>query len=163
MTHKVRRFESFSFLSIICTLMKLTLTRLRDIITETIADRGEWDDAFSTYSDMYKERYGIRPRWVTPEKTPLSDLLTMIEQLDDVPFDTLEYEPEESHDNEATPVVDELPELSDDVVDAPTRIPFRGGIEYDALSKNHNVIGWRPGQRRAAKTAYNRRLRRGGR
>lgn len=43
---------------------------------------------------------------------------------------------------------------------APTAVPFKGGTEYDALSrKSKGLHGWRPGQRKAAKSSYNRRLR----
>lgn len=39
-------------------------------------------------------------------------------------------------------------------------IPMRGGLEQDALTGWRRVLHWRPGERKAAKTAYNRRVRR---
>lgn len=41
------------------------------------------------------------------------------------------------------------------------RIPMVGGDEYDGLSRcAHKIYKWRPGQRKAIKTKYNRRVRR---
>lgn len=53
-----------------------------------------------------------------------------------------------------------IDDLLDDDSPPPGRIPLKGGDEVDALSKNHLVHSWRPGQRKAAKSSYNRRVRR---
>ncbi len=39
------------------------------------------------------------------------------------------------------------------------KIPLKGGLEHDALSRWHKVIRFRPGERRAAKKSYAKRLR----
>lgn len=39
------------------------------------------------------------------------------------------------------------------------KIPLKGGLEHDALSRWHNVIKFRAGERRAAKKSYAKRLR----
>ena len=40
-----------------------------------------------------------------------------------------------------------------------TRIPMKGGDEHDALTGWRRVISFRPGQRKAAKRSYAKRLR----
>lgn len=40
------------------------------------------------------------------------------------------------------------------------RIPMKGGLEYDALTKFRRLIKWRPGEKKRAKKSYARRLRR---
>ena len=42
------------------------------------------------------------------------------------------------------------------------QIPLKGGDEYDAISGWRKVIGFRPGERAAAKRQYQRRLRKHG-
>ena len=39
------------------------------------------------------------------------------------------------------------------------RIPMKGGDEHDALTRWRRVISFRPGQRKAAKRSYAKRLR----
>lgn len=41
-----------------------------------------------------------------------------------------------------------------------TGVPLRGGDEYDALTRFRKYIHFRPGERKAAKTTFNRRARR---
>jgi hypothetical protein len=38
--------------------------------------------------------------------------------------------------------------------------PLKGWLEWDALTGWRKVLHWRPGERKEAKTSYNRRLRR---
>lgn len=40
------------------------------------------------------------------------------------------------------------------------KIPLKGGLEYDALTKASKYHNWRPGQKKQAKKTYNKRLRR---
>lgn len=40
------------------------------------------------------------------------------------------------------------------------RIPMKGGAEFDALTGWRRLLCWKPGQRKAAKKSYARRLRR---
>lgn len=43
----------------------------------------------------------------------------------------------------------------------PQRIPLKSGDEYDALSRRaKGYLRWRPGERKAIKRGYQRRLRR---
>lgn len=39
-------------------------------------------------------------------------------------------------------------------------LPMRSADEYDALTKWHRVLYWKPGERKAIKRRYNRRVRR---
>jgi hypothetical protein len=41
-----------------------------------------------------------------------------------------------------------------------TWAPLKGGPEHDALTRFRKFITWRPGQRKAAKVSFNRRVRR---
>jgi hypothetical protein len=45
------------------------------------------DDLYSLYSDMYKERYNIRPRWIKPSELSQEELQSMIDDLQDTPWD----------------------------------------------------------------------------
>lgn len=45
----------------------------------------EWIETFGEYSDVYKEKNGIRPRWVTEETTSLEKLKQMLQDLYDEP------------------------------------------------------------------------------
>lgn len=45
------------------------------------SDSDEWSDVFSEYSDVYKEKNNIRPRWITKETTSLEKLKQMLEDL----------------------------------------------------------------------------------
>ena len=39
------------------------------------------------------------------------------------------------------------------------RAKMVSGDEYDALTKGHNLLNWRPGQRKAIKRRFNKRQR----
>ena len=40
------------------------------------------------------------------------------------------------------------------------RIPCKGGDEFDAFSRWREVLNWKPGELKAIKRSYNRRVRR---
>jgi len=40
------------------------------------------------------------------------------------------------------------------------RVKMVSGDEYDALTKDYNLLNWRPGQRKAIKRCFNKRQRR---
>lgn len=43
------------------------------------------DYLYSEYSDVYKEKYGIRPRWVHPSDLSVEQLKQMLDELYDEP------------------------------------------------------------------------------
>ena len=49
--------------------------------------------------------------------------------------------------------------MTDEDAHPPSRIPMKGGLEYDALSRWHRFLNWRPRERKQAKRSYSRRLR----
>lgn len=49
--------------------------------------------------------------------------------------------------------------MTDEDTPPPLRIPMKGGLEYDALSRCHRFLNWRPRERKQAKRSYSRRLR----
>jgi len=123
----------------------------------------------SVYSDIYKEKNGIRPRWMMDKLRAMTndEIETELNRLqDERGMDDEDYLPvaQEFPDMEGTIDPAEPPPPFEELGDMPTKIPFKGGDEYDALGPNpgiHTSLG-RPGARKAAKTSYNRRLRRGG-
>jgi len=141
--------------------MKITIGRLKHLIKE----HNEKDEIASIYSDVYKEKYGIRPGHVDWEGVSTEEAQAMLDRL----YDERGYDDVDDY----LPVEQEFPPLEgtvdptepagpfEELGDLPTKIPFKGGDEYDALGGNpgiHKSLS-RPGARRAAKTSYNRRLR----
>ena len=69
--------------------MKMTLKNLQNLVIEMIepvepaysADDKKRIAAFSIYSDVYKEKNGIRPRWVNWEDLTLEELDAMLDDL----------------------------------------------------------------------------------
>ena len=57
----------------------------RKRVTESENNK-EIQDLYSLYSDMYKERYNIRPRGVSPSDLTVEELQAMIDDLQDVPW-----------------------------------------------------------------------------
>ena len=166
--------------------MQITVGELRKIIKEIAGDEPAgtkkfptWDELSrkeqiaSIYSDVFKEKHGIRPRWM--------DFESMTDEAAEAELERLYAEPSDFDDDEdwddippgelvptrpgAPPkVVVEPPDPYEDMDnDAPTKIPMKGGAEYDALSqKAKGVHSFRAGERAAAKNSYNRRIRRSG-
>lgn len=44
-------------------------------------------------------------------------------------------------------------------IEKKTGVPLKGGAEHDALTRFRKFLRWRPGQRKAAKISFNRRVR----
>lgn len=44
-------------------------------------------------------------------------------------------------------------------IEKKTGVPLKGGPEHDALTRFRKFLNWRPGQRKAAKVSFNRRVR----
>lgn len=158
--------------------MKITVGQLRRIIKEVVDEDSSYveyedmspeeqrrEDAISVYSDVYKEKNGIRPRWMIEPFRAMSadEVEAELEKLYDTRgYDDVDYLPVEQEfpDMEGTVSPDDPAEPFEELGDAPRAIAFKGGNEYDALSaKSKGLRSWRPGQRKAAKTSYNRRLR----
>lgn len=75
--------------------MRITIKQLKKLIRETVEDidpmelehqasnlPSEKEDLFQLYSDMYKEMYNIRPRWLRLDDTSEDELRAMINDLD---------------------------------------------------------------------------------
>jgi hypothetical protein len=63
------------------------------IIVEAFEDHGKRNELISVYSDVYKEKHGIRPRWMMDRLDAMSDeqLQTALDQLMDEP-ETVDYD-----------------------------------------------------------------------
>ena len=74
----------------------------RKRVTESENNK-EIQDLYSLYSDMYKERYNIRPRGVSPSDLTVEELQAMIDDLQDVPWfeddDREQYQFDDQEDN----------------------------------------------------------------
>lgn len=75
--------------------MRITVKQLKELIRETVEDIDPMDlerqaenlpskkeGLFQLYSDMYKEMYNIRPRWLRMDEVSEDELAAMIEHLD---------------------------------------------------------------------------------
>lgn len=154
--------------------MKIRISILKRIIREasdaaTDNELSRRDELISVYSDVYKEKYGVRPRWMMDTFASMTDdeIEAELSALDDEPppsepeYDyswESEFDPSELDPSEATIEPSDVEDLHP-MENLPTKIPFKGGAEYDALGAGKGVHIWRPGQRKAAKKSYNRRLR----
>jgi len=145
--------------------MKISIAKLRRIINEVATDvPNEREELSSLYSDVYKEKHGIRPRGINWDDMSTEEMRAMLNAIQDAPGDYdwddgLEFEEDFRNGGPVPAIVDEPIEPFEDLADAPKEIPFKGGNEYDALGGNPGIHIWRPGQRKAAKRTYNRRLR----
>lgn len=164
--------------------MKIKLSILKHVIRETADEHSRKDELISIYSDVYKERYGSRPRGSYERLSSMSEeeLEAELEALQDEPifYDWNDWENDDKYEFMApklpepheldyyepmagTVSPDEMPEPFEELGDAPTKIPFKGGREYDALGGNpylRSSMGRAGRGRKTAKTSYNRRLRR---
>jgi hypothetical protein len=52
----------------------------------TTPDLSARDEAISIYSDMYKDRYNVRPRWIEWDTLTDDDIRRMTDDLAQVPF-----------------------------------------------------------------------------
>ena len=92
----LRGFESLSFRKVLNIYnMKIKLGELRKLVRRISEVAGDdelgkhqnaeelegWYNVYSEYSDVYKEKNGIRPRWIRPETTSLEKLKQMLEDL----------------------------------------------------------------------------------
>jgi len=150
--------------------MKISIKTLKRLIKEAQNleypnTPDERDEIASIYSDVYKEKYGIRPRHIDWEGVSVEEAQAMLDQLyDERGYDDVDYLPIEQEFPPLEGTVDptEPPEPFEELGDAPTKIPFSGGDEHDALGGNPGIHKYleKPGARKAAKNSYNRRLRR---
>lgn len=89
--------------------MRITVKQLKKLIRETVEDIDPMDlerqaenlpsnkeDMFQLYSDMYKEMYNIRPRWLRMNDVSEDELRAMIEHLEDKYADTIKQRNEEA-------------------------------------------------------------------
>ena len=149
--------------------MKISVGQFKTLVREAAQEPDEKDMMISVYSDVYKEKFGVRPRWFMERLNAMTidQIQAELDKLYDTPDmdDDYDFEPTPEYpDMEGTVNPTEPPTPFEELGDMPTKIPFKGGDEYDALGPNpgiHTSLG-RPGARKAAKTSYNRRLRRGG-
>jgi len=67
--------------------MKITIGRLKRLIKEHSGDAAERDSIASTFSDVYKEKYGIRPRFMRWEEMSTPEMQAALDKLYDEPAD----------------------------------------------------------------------------
>lgn len=61
--------------------MKITLRQLRRVISEVVESEAEREELASMYSDVYKEKHGIRPRWMRFEDMSTDELRSALQEL----------------------------------------------------------------------------------
>jgi hypothetical protein len=120
--------------------MKITLGKLRSMLKEVLSDEpSKRDQLISIYSDTYKEKHGIRPRWKHAEFEKMSDdeIEAELNDLYDEPGDT--WDADEDLANPAEPQPHEpgfYPEPEgtvdpDEPGDPYEKMPMRMGMARD--------------------------------
>jgi hypothetical protein len=86
--------------------MRIALKELRALVVEALEGDAysKRDEMLDTYSDVYKEKYGIRPRWKFKEFETMTDaeIEAELNQLFDAPGD-YDDEPSEEYSMEPQP------------------------------------------------------------
>ena len=79
-------------------MMRITVGALKRIIRETaeVNDQAARDEIASIYSDVYKEKHGIRPRWMNWEGMSTAEMQAELDRLYDEPSSYDDWEPEPS-------------------------------------------------------------------
>ena len=95
-------------------VMRITVKQLKRLIRETVQDIDPMDlerqahystgmekqDLFDLYSDMYKEMYNIRPRWLKLEEVSEDQLRALIEHLEERYEEEIKSRQREAQDQE---------------------------------------------------------------
>lgn len=94
--------------------MRITVKQLKKLIRETIEDIDPMDlerqaqnlpskkeDLFQLYSDMYKEMYNIRPRWLRMDDVSEDELADMVDHLEQHYAEEIKAREQESKEEEA--------------------------------------------------------------
>ena len=95
-------------------VMRITVKQLKRLIRETVEDIDPMDlerqahystgmekqDLFDLYSDMYKEMYNIRPRWLKLEEVSEDQLRALIEHLEERYEEEIKSRQREAQDQE---------------------------------------------------------------
>ena len=69
--------------------MKLSVQYLRQIIKETMTQLEPWEELsrkeqiIGIYSDVYKEKHGIRPRWIKWDDITVDEAEKMLQDIED--------------------------------------------------------------------------------
>jgi len=66
--------------------MKLTIGDLKRVISEAVAD-DERSEIFSIYSDVFKEKHGVRPRHIDWREHSVEELQAMLDDIYEEPGD----------------------------------------------------------------------------
>lgn len=95
--------------------MRITVKQLKKLIRETVEDidpmelerqahnlkgMSKKEDLFQLYSDMYKEMYNIRPRWLRMDDVNEDELRAMIEHLEERYADEIQQRKIEAKEEE---------------------------------------------------------------
>lgn len=94
--------------------MQITLKQLKELIREAVEDIDPMDlerqaenlpskkeDMFQLYSDMYKELYNIRPRWLRMDDVSEDELAAMIDHLEQNYSQVIKAREQEAKEEEA--------------------------------------------------------------
>ena len=94
--------------------MQITLKQLKELIREAVEDIDPMDlerqaenlpskkeDMFQLYSDMYKEMYNIRPRWLRMDDVSEDELAAMIDHLEQNYSQVIKAREQEAKEEEA--------------------------------------------------------------
>jgi hypothetical protein len=82
----------------IVTSMKITVGELKRLISEVTSDYPSWDELSrkdqiaSEYSDVYKEKHGIRPRWMKWDDMSDEEAEAELERLHAEPSSVEDYD-----------------------------------------------------------------------
>lgn len=124
--------------------MQITVKQLRETIREVI--REEYDpesveSLYGIYSDVYKEKHGIRPRWMRPEDMDAEGWKLALDDLYSQPSDDEEWEPPQDDLTDAE--LASIPPLDpEELDDEPEALPKRMGMGREVTGQEKRNGGF---------------------
>lgn len=112
------------------------------IIVEAFEDLDKRDELMSMYSDVYKEKHGIRPRWMMSRMADMSveqiemELDKLMDEPDSEDYDVPDFA--EPGSDEPLAVIPNDAEL-DDPHDT---LPKQAGMGRDAIGRDKRTLQW---------------------
>jgi hypothetical protein len=116
--------------------MKMLLGKLKSLIIEALDSERSKAEVFSIYSDVYKEKHGIRPRHIDWQSLSLIELQNMLNDLYDAP-ETIDWDDFEKRSIEKTKTVHRQVDDDADPFDDYERMPMRSPIRQPAHKRRH--------------------------
>ena len=131
--------------------MRITVKQLKRLIRETVQDidpmelereaknasrMDKKEDLFQLYSDMHKEMYNIRPRWLKLEEVSEDELRALIEHLEERYEEEIKSRQQEAQDQERIFLDNELKREREEAEKAKAELAAMG---YEGMEDLENL------------------------